>query len=144
MGSDCQPTVAKMQALLTSSCVLVKNEYVHTSHVMKERLKEVLEATGLNQSEVSRAMGVSRQAVGKWVREGEITRENAAKLADMTGYSLQWILLGRGPKQEEGFLFTTAPPMVVAKKAYEQLTYQQKKDFLASVAKDIAGLDDEK
>jgi transcriptional regulator with XRE-family HTH domain len=67
---------------------------------MAERINEAIKASGKTQADIARACKVSDSAVTQWIKgpvKG-LKAETALALADATGYRMQWILNGRGPK----------------------------------------------
>jgi chromosome partitioning protein len=61
------------------------------------RLKEAFK--GASQTEIARQLGLSNSAVTNYV-EGRIPpAEMLTKIADLTGYSIHWLITGKGPKR---------------------------------------------
>lgn len=67
---------------------------------IKERIRILIDAVG-SQAELGRIAGVTPQAVTGWIARGSIGRRSAEKIAEHTGFELEWILTGKGPKVEE-------------------------------------------
>jgi transcriptional regulator with XRE-family HTH domain len=68
-----------------------------------ERLELVLSETGVDQSELGRAMGVTKGAVSQLLK-GEIKSlklEYAVGIQERFGYSAVWLVLGKGPVRTE-------------------------------------------
>ncbi|AXK40118.1 helix-turn-helix domain-containing protein [Crenobacter cavernae] len=82
------------------------------------RLKELLEHKKLTLQAVATALGVSRPAVHKWTRGGEIDYEKLRKLATLLG--VNWIWLRYGEEAQQG-LENAAPvelPMTDVRRRY--------------------------
>lgn len=64
------------------------------------RIKEAREAAGLNQAQLAARIGVERQAISQL--ESGVTKNpkpaNLLKIARVTGYSIVWLIEGRGPR----------------------------------------------
>lgn len=61
------------------------------------RITSAREAHGINQTELARAVGVSRSAVSQW--EGGVTEPSTAKMRSIalrTGVDYDWLATGRG------------------------------------------------
>lgn len=68
-----------------------------------DRVAEVLEETGLNQSGLAKLCGISRSAVNQWIAGTSNPKpEHVFSVADNTRYSARWLATGRGPKKEGG------------------------------------------
>lgn len=64
-----------------------------------QRVQEVLEAAGLNQSQAMHRLGVAFTTVTKWVNDrGEPRLVNLAPLAELGGVTIDWLVTGKGPK----------------------------------------------
>jgi transcriptional regulator with XRE-family HTH domain len=61
-----------------------------------DRIKYLMRLNALTQDEFARAVGVSRGAVGNWVRGQPIGRESVARIAEQFGTTHDWLELGRG------------------------------------------------
>ena len=66
-----------------------------------ERLKSRMTARGLTQSKLACVMGVSKNAVNKWIKGGTISMENAIKLANELGVDPAWLLFGAETESSE-------------------------------------------
>lgn len=61
------------------------------------RLREAFK--GVSQTEIARQLGISNSAVTNYV-DGRIPpAETLTKIADLTGYSIHWLITGEGPKR---------------------------------------------
>src|ERR1700694_304466 len=68
-----------------------------TRKLIGERIAKAREAAGLNPSELSREIGVSRAAVAQWeVGKTEPNARNLRKIASVVGVTLEWLGQGRG------------------------------------------------
>lgn len=66
-----------------------------------ERIKQVVEESGLSKTEIARRCGVSRASVSQWVN-GDTKSPTAEKiflLAKATGVSAKWLTTGKGSKE---------------------------------------------
>jgi len=59
---------------------------------LKERIRHALSRSGLSQTAAARLIGVTPQSVYKWIKTGKIDKANLQRLADITGFSLDWFL----------------------------------------------------
>jgi len=60
------------------------------------RLKQALESRRETQAALAEVTGVSPQAVGLWLKTGEIERKNLIAACKWLGVSLDWVLAGDG------------------------------------------------
>lgn len=68
-----------------------------TRKLLGERIAKAREAKGLNPSELSREIGVSRAAVAQWeIGKTEPTARNLRKIASVVGVTLEWLGQGQG------------------------------------------------
>lgn len=68
---------------------------------LSERIREIIAATGLSNSQIASAAKRTPAAVTQWL-SGEvqsISAESAFALSDETGFEARWILFGEGPKK---------------------------------------------
>lgn len=61
-----------------------------------ERIRYAIKQSGKKQNEIATAIGVTAQAVNKWIRDGQISKENLFRLSAETGFSYLWIAKGVG------------------------------------------------
>lgn len=61
-----------------------------------ERLKSVIQARRLLQSDIANAVSVSEMTVSKWVRGGGISDAKLSELADFLGVAKTWLRYGEG------------------------------------------------
>lgn len=62
------------------------------NHPLADRLNRLMQQTGVNKSGLARICGVTPQSVGKWFKNGSISKESAMKIAEAFGVSLSWLL----------------------------------------------------
>jgi transcriptional regulator with XRE-family HTH domain len=68
-----------------------------TRKQLGERIAKAREAKGLNPSELSREIGVSRAAVAQWeIGKTEPNARNLRKIASVVGVTLEWLGQGQG------------------------------------------------
>src|ERR1700730_15593884 len=73
----------------------IKDE--ETRKMLGERIAKAREAAGINPSELSREIGVSRAAVAQWeVGKTEPNARNLRKIASVVGVTLEWLGQGQG------------------------------------------------
>lgn len=68
---------------------------------LKDRIKLIMEETGIKRSELARACKISPGSVTHWLN-GEtqtITASNARFISERTGFSSDWISTGKGPRK---------------------------------------------
>lgn len=66
---------------------------------LRKRLKDALDAAGLNQSQLAARVGVSRASVSDWITGATKTLEgaNLTKTADVLGVDARWLATGETP-----------------------------------------------
>lgn len=82
------------------------------------RLKELLEHKKLTLQAVATALDVSRPAVHKWTRGGEIDYDNLRKLAAFLGVNWIWLRYGEQARQELDSAGTVTLPMTDVRRRY--------------------------
>jgi transcriptional regulator with XRE-family HTH domain len=78
-----------------------------------ERLREVVEHVG-GQKELERVSGVDQTTISAWLKRVKNPKfQTVTKIANATGFSAEWLYLGRGPKrpEEEPFSGTDRPSL---------------------------------
>lgn len=68
---------------------------------LKDRIKLIMDETGIKRSEMARACKISPGSITHWLN-GEtqtITAANAHALAQRSGFSSDWISTGKGPRK---------------------------------------------
>lgn len=71
---------------------------------VEEIVERIKSAEGLRfDTEVAPLFGVDKTTIGKWKSRGTIPYEYLINYAQQKGYSLDWLLLGRGPMKIEAF-----------------------------------------
>lgn len=97
---------------------------VDESKELAARLRIALDATkDVNQAKLAEVVGVSEQAVGKWLRTGKIARERIPVIARALNISLEWFLLGVGAMRAEPPLSKEAIDIA---RAWENLPHGQR------------------
>lgn len=79
---------------------------------LKDRIEKLIEVTGWNSSKIADEAKVSKSAVTHW-RNGstvEIKSETASNLAKNSGFTVQWLIDGRGPMTPEASNVSQANP----------------------------------
>jgi phage repressor protein C with HTH and peptisase S24 domain len=67
---------------------------------VSDRIRQILATEGLKQKELADRLSTSAQTVNNWIKRDSISREAAQQISDKFGYSLDWLLNGKGnPKQ---------------------------------------------
>ncbi len=82
------------------------------------RLKELLEHKQLTLQAVATALNVSRPAVHKWTKGGEIDYEKLRKLAAFLGVNWIWLRYGEQAREEAGASSAVAMPMTDTRRRY--------------------------
>jgi len=65
------------------------------------RLTDAMDASKVKAIDISRATGVSRGSISKWVSGAtkSILAEHAIVLAELLGVNIEWLILGKGPRK---------------------------------------------
>lgn len=68
---------------------------------LADRIRTIIEATGLSNSEIAAAAKRTPAAVTQWLSGDvqKISADSAFALADRTGFEARWILFGEGPQR---------------------------------------------
>lgn len=82
------------------------------------RLKELLEHQKLSLQAVATALGISRTAVHKWTRGGEIDETNLRRLADLLRVNWIWLRYGEQARREADAVEPQALPMTEVRRKY--------------------------
>lgn len=82
------------------------------------RLKELLELKGLTLQAVADVLGVSRPAVHKWTKGGEIDYEKLRKLAGFLGVNWIWLRYGEQAQQEMESATAVDLPLTEVRRRY--------------------------
>jgi len=70
----------------------------HKDRLRGLRVKDAVTSRGLKKNEMARRAGVTPQAVTRWIKTGQISRDHLATLANETGHTYQWIDQGQGER----------------------------------------------
>lgn len=65
-----------------------------TDRLLGNRIRRAIRDAGTTQAEVARALNVSPQSVGQWVKNGLISRSNLYALSNLLDVSAHWLLTG--------------------------------------------------
>lgn len=82
------------------------------------RLKELLEHNRLSLQAVASALGISRTAVHKWTRGGEIDEANLRRLADLLRVNWIWLRYGEQAREDAQAVAPQALPMTEVRRKY--------------------------
>lgn len=99
---------------------------------LAQRVTEAIEESGVDVEKVSKACGVSVQAVYKWMRGDSMNISGLPllELARITNYEARWIISGKGEK--------TKDPKAVAVYQAMQNMPEYKKDVLVQTSTALA------
>ncbi len=62
-------------------------EHIEINELIHKQLKSYVSASGFSNSEIARRCGVDRATVGRWLKMGNISRNNLIKLCHVLGIS---------------------------------------------------------
>ncbi|MCE7732614.1 MULTISPECIES: helix-turn-helix domain-containing protein [Vibrio harveyi group] len=62
-------------------------EHIEINELIHKQLKSYVSASGFSNSEIARRCGVDRATVGRWLKTGNISRNNLIKLCHVLGVS---------------------------------------------------------
>lgn len=72
---------------------------------VSERVKEAIATLSRGgKVRIAEKCGISSQAITGWEKTGRIDKANIAVIAEMTNYSLEWLITGKGEKFRDGSL----------------------------------------
>lgn len=65
---------------------------------LKTRLRRVMAETGFNRAQLAKAAGASKATITRYLTDGKrgMSAEHGFNLAEQTGFSARWLLLGDG------------------------------------------------
>nr|MBO8919138.1 helix-turn-helix domain-containing protein [Proteus mirabilis] len=63
---------------------------------LRDRINYLLKAENLKQKDLAEKLNASAQTVNNWLKRNSISREAAQQISDIFGYSLDWLLIGKG------------------------------------------------
>lgn len=76
-----------------------------------DRIQYIMDSEGLKQKSLADGVNVSPQTVNNWLKRNSISREAAQNISQKYGYSLDWLLNGKGePKIRFHHPDSTIPP----------------------------------
>ncbi|HFT7677556.1 TPA: S24 family peptidase [Citrobacter braakii] len=61
-----------------------------------ERIRHLLAREGMKQKDLAEQLSASAQTVNNWIKRDSISREAAQQISEKYGYSLDWLLNGKG------------------------------------------------
>lgn len=61
-----------------------------------ERIRHLLAREGMKQKDLAERLSTSAQTVNNWIKRDSISREAAQQISEKFGYSLDWLLNGKG------------------------------------------------
>lgn len=71
---------------------------------LSERLRRLMKDENLKQSDLARILETTPQNVYNWLTRGSLSKDKADKLCEIFGYSVMWLLYGKGaPKNRSDF-----------------------------------------
>ena len=82
------------------------------------RLKELLEHNGMSLQSVASVLGISRTAVHKWTRGGEIDETNLRQLADLLRVNWIWLRYGEQTQLDAHAVAPKSLPMTDVRRKY--------------------------
>jgi len=63
---------------------------------LKDRLQYALDRKGWSQTDLGNALGLTPQAIQKWLNGGGIRQNRLKEVAEVLGVSYQWLFTGTG------------------------------------------------
>lgn len=104
----------------------------------KERVKELCEKSGISVKRLEKMLGISNGTIGGWDK-GNPSMENARKIANHFGVSIEYILTGeeQKPKQEPNTLIAVGTYEVDLVKTFRQLSEVGKMKILLTVYQEL-------
>ncbi len=99
-----------------------------------ERIKHIVEASGLTQRELADALGISQPAVSQYLRGRMPQADVLYRLAKLGNCSMEWLLTGEQPGHQSNEVKEPAPPYGTAGKllrTWEKLSPESQQVVLA-------------
>lgn len=62
---------------------------------LRARIAQAIKTSGKKQKEIAAEVGVTPQAITKWLKSGTISTESLEKFASATGVNLVWLITGK-------------------------------------------------
>lgn len=94
MMQDSKALLANSKALPPLHMQIYDQAMLSTSEIIAAKLAIAIETSGVKQSAIAIACGVSKQAVQGWLKTGRIDKKHLITLAKLTGRDLTWWLEG--------------------------------------------------
>lgn len=69
---------------------------------LTDRLKQAIKESKKSQKRIAEEIGITPQALNKWLKDGKASKENLAAFAEATDTNFSWIILGELFRQEAG------------------------------------------
>lgn len=101
------------------------------------KIKAALDAQGITQMALAEAVGVSNNAVTKWVKTGQIAKENIPKVAKILGMSITDFFEGQNDDLVHALYLLKDPKLRALLFASEKLP-EYKKDILVQTSAALA------
>lgn len=131
--------------MIAESSLRAKPAQIPRMVPLRERVKQAIEA-GHSQADLCRATGLTSGAVSQWASGAvkAIKSNTAAKLAKLTGWSMDWWATGTGPR-EPPQAHQAIPPLseharALAELCDSELTAPSDRQYLLNVAISTVGL----
>ena len=110
-----------MQDMLLSNEPMVKT-------TLQNRLQIALDSSGKSQRKIALAIGITPQALNKWLKTGNASKENLKDFSDETGCDYLWLLTGEErPTNQTGFI-SDDEALKMARELDELLSDEQKEE----------------
>mgnify|MGYP001131737037 CR=1 FL=1 len=71
---------------------------------IEERIAQAIEHSGKSQRKIALAIGVSPQALNKWLKTGNAKKELLVKFSKITGVNFEWLVTGLGDMTSENYV----------------------------------------
>ncbi|QDX29514.1 LexA family transcriptional regulator [Dickeya poaceiphila] len=76
----------------------------------EDRIEYIIDSEGIRQKDLARMVNATPQTVNNWKKRNSISKDAAKKIAEMYGYSLEWVLDGTGSPKPIINRESTVPP----------------------------------
>lgn len=93
---------------------------------LSERIQRVLDEQGLDQPALGKVAGVTKATVNQWItgKIKSLKMEYAVQIQERYGYSVSWLVMGRGPERVSDWPFKS-----VSKAAFNRLPDHLKEEI---------------